>query len=111
MWHDVGPASHFRAGRGYRVVLADPEEELALFGVDDRLCATTNVCPHQHTPNLHQGAFVGEWVTCPLHGWTFNVVSGATPNGGRGLRTYPVKIDGGRVFVFRAPDARFDDAP
>jgi nitrite reductase/ring-hydroxylating ferredoxin subunit len=43
----------------------------------------------------------GEWVKCPLHGSRFNVRTGevAEEPAEVNLRTYPVKVEGGQVYV------------
>jgi nitrite reductase (NADH) small subunit len=64
----------------------------ALFATDDR-------CPHRGGP-LSQGIVHGEAVTCPLHNWVIDLVSGdaAGPDIGC-VRTFPVKVDAGCVLL------------
>lgn len=49
---------------------------IALFNVDGEIFALDGVCPHQGGP-LGKGALSGHIVTCPWHGWQFDVRSGA----------------------------------
>ncbi len=51
------------------------ERIIALFNVEGTLYALDGVCPHQGGP-LGQGELCGEVVTCPWHGWQFNVQTG-----------------------------------
>ncbi len=48
---------------------------LALFNVEGTVYALDGVCPHQGGP-LGQGELCGSIVTCPWHGWQFDVTSG-----------------------------------
>jgi nitrite reductase (NADH) small subunit len=48
---------------------------IALFNVEGTLYALDGVCPHQGGP-LGQGELCGDVVTCPWHGWQFNVQTG-----------------------------------
>jgi nitrite reductase/ring-hydroxylating ferredoxin subunit len=48
---------------------------LALFNVAGTFYALDGVCPHQGGP-LGKGTLEGCVVTCPWHGWQFDVASG-----------------------------------
>ncbi len=48
---------------------------IALFNVAGTFYALDGVCPHQGGP-LGQGDLAGCIVTCPWHGWQFDVRSG-----------------------------------
>jgi nitrite reductase (NADH) small subunit/3-phenylpropionate/trans-cinnamate dioxygenase ferredoxin subunit len=54
------------------------ERELALFNVGGEFYATDNVCPHRGGP-LGEGTLEGSVVTCPWHGWRFDVSTGLNP--------------------------------
>ena len=57
------------------------------------------VCPHEDGP-LQDGSLVGEVVTCPVHGYDFNVRTGECLfDSELGVATYPVKIHGGDLYV------------
>lgn len=74
-------------------------KKIALFRVDGRFYATDNVCPHRGGP-LAQGSLDGPIVTCPWHGWGFDVTSGAClPVTPAKIRTYEVKVEDGDVLV------------
>ena len=60
-----------------KTVVADGRE-LALFNVDGKFFATDNICPHQGGP-LGEGMLSGAVVTCPWHGWRFDVCTGKSP--------------------------------
>jgi len=82
---------------GLRVVAGD--REIALFRVDGRIYAISNVCRHLGGP-LADGWLEGRKVACPWHNWTYDVTTGActlAPNAS--LTTFPVTVDGDDVFV------------
>lgn len=58
-------------GRAYAV----GRYEVAVFNVDGELYAIENSCPHQGGP-LADGWLEGPLVTCPWHGWCFDLRSG-----------------------------------
>ena len=73
--------------------------EVALFNVEGEFFAITNTCPHRGGP-LGEGYLEGDAVTCPWHGWRFNVKTGVSPVIPTSkVPTYEVKVEGGDVFV------------
>lgn len=74
--------------------------EVALYGVDGNVFATDNICTHGHA-RLCDGFLDGYEVECPLHQGRFDVRHGKAMCAPlvEDLRTYPVKIENGRVFV------------
>lgn len=74
--------------------------EVALYDVAGQVYATDNLCTHGHA-RLCDGFLEGHEIECPLHQGKFDVRSGVptcapvtTP-----LKSYPVKIEGGRVWL------------
>lgn len=49
--------------------------EVAVFHVDDGFYAVENACPHQGGP-LADGWLEDATITCPWHGWCFDVRTG-----------------------------------
>ncbi len=47
----------------------------AVYRVDDTFYVLDGICPHAGGP-LGKGALNGQIVTCPWHGWQFDVTSG-----------------------------------
>jgi nitrite reductase (NADH) small subunit len=63
---------------------------LAVFhGRDGRVFATQADCPHRGGP-LADGLIGGTTLVCPLHEWSFDLLSGMALTGTCGIRTYPV---------------------
>ena len=71
----------------------------ALFNVNGVVSAIDGICPHQGGP-LADGFIEGTCVTCPWHGWQFDVQTGKTPLGARIKQAvYDVKIEGSDILV------------
>jgi len=72
---------------------------VAIANVDGKLYAINNVCLHRGGP-LGEGELKGKIVTCPWHGWTYDVTTGRTTmNPAVGVETYPIEIKGDDVWV------------
>lgn len=72
---------------------------IALANVNGKLFAINNVCLHRGGP-LGEGQLSGNTVTCPWHGWQYDVTSGTLEaNLGIGVETYPVEVRGSDIFV------------
>ena len=74
-------------------------EQVALFNVDGEFFAISNTCAHRGGP-LGEGYLEGDVVTCPWHGWRFNVKTGNNaimPN--MKVQNYQVKVEGNDVLV------------
>jgi nitrite reductase (NADH) small subunit len=72
---------------------------VALFNVDGVISAIDGICPHQGGP-LAEGELEGSVVTCPWHGWQFDVRTGQNCLGGRVKQpVYEVKVEGHDVLV------------
>ncbi len=93
----VAKASAVPPGSGtVVVVLGHP---VALFHLEDACYAVSNVCLHRGGP-IGEGTLDGPVVTCPLHGWEYDVRTGANvANPLARLRTYAVRVEGDDVLV------------
>ncbi len=84
-------------GAGKRVQVNG--KEIAFFKTQEGVCAIYSVCPHQGGP-LEEGGITDQVVTCPWHGWEFNVTTGeCTFNDSIKQPTFRVKEEGEDVFV------------
>lgn len=71
----------------------------ALFNISGNYYAIDGICPHQGGP-LAEGEVSGTVVTCPWHGWQFDVCTGQALLGTRIRQpVYEVKIEGNDVLV------------
>ena len=86
------------------------EEDLIRFDYDDRSFAVYNTekgyfatdgyCTHEEQ-HLEDGIVIGTVIECPLHQGRFDVRTGEALSAPVcvDLKTYPVKVDGGDVFI------------
>ena len=73
---------------------------LVLVRVGEQVLALGDVCAHKGGP-LHEGKLSGTRLACPWHGWMYDVRTGQClfPARGGSVPSYPVRIDGGEVWV------------
>lgn len=95
-WVDVAAENDCPPGTAMEVVAAG--KMVALFHTDDGLFATDGMCAHQGGP-VGKGELCGNVVTCPWHGWQYNVTTGKHELSSIHLDTYEVKIDQGRILI------------
>jgi naphthalene 1,2-dioxygenase system ferredoxin subunit len=74
--------------------------DIAFYRVDEDVFATDNICTHGHA-RLCDGFLEGHEIECPLHQGRFDIRNGKAMCEPltEDIRTYPVKIENGRVFV------------
>jgi naphthalene 1,2-dioxygenase system ferredoxin subunit len=74
--------------------------DIALYTVGEEVFATDNICTHGHA-RLCDGFLEGHEIECPLHQGKFDVRDGRPTCDPvtEPLRSYPVKIENGRVFL------------
>jgi naphthalene 1,2-dioxygenase system ferredoxin subunit len=74
--------------------------DIALYSVEGQVYATDNICTHGHA-RLCDGFLDGFEIECPLHQGKFDIRDGSPSCAPvtEAVKTYPVKIEGGRVFV------------
>jgi len=74
--------------------------DIAIYPVDGAFYATDNLCTHGNA-RLCDGFLEGHEIECPFHQGRFDVRDGRPTCDPvtEPLRTYPVKIEGGRVFL------------
>ncbi len=74
--------------------------DIAVYTVGDEVYATENLCTHGNA-RLCDGFLEGHEIECPLHQGKFDVRDGRPTCSPvtEALRSYPVKIEGGRVFL------------
>ncbi len=88
---DLAPGTGTEVSVGGRAV--------AVFNVGGMFYAIGNTCLHRGGP-LGQGFLEGAAVTCPWHGWSFDVTSGENVvNPELKVASYEVKVEEGQVLV------------
>ncbi|HEU5180058.1 MAG TPA: Rieske 2Fe-2S domain-containing protein [Candidatus Polarisedimenticolia bacterium] len=72
---------------------------LALFNVEGEFFAVDNSCPHRGGP-LGEGHLQGKIVTCPWHGWQFDLCTGVSPlNPRHTIRCVRLESEGDDLFA------------
>ncbi len=96
-WIRVATTDELPSGSSRELVVG--ERIVALFHVDGEYFALDGVCPHQGGP-LGKGALTGCIVTCPWHGWQFDVRDGQHQASASLRHTaFPVKVDRDAIYV------------
>lgn len=94
--------------KGKRFLL-DDENEIAVFKIENNFYAVDNICPHNHTSQIYDGYIEEMYVSCPVHGYQFHLVTGEQPGGtGCRLRTFELKVSGDYIYVKKPDKKRFD---
>ena len=75
-------------------------KSFALYMVDGEVYVTDNICTHGNA-RLCDGFLEGHEIECPLHQGKFDIRNGKAMCAPltEDVKTYPVKIEGTRVFV------------
>jgi nitrite reductase (NADH) small subunit len=96
-WFRLTSASNLAPGACGEFVAGD--KIIALFNVDGVFYALDGICPHQGGP-LGKGSMSGCIVTCPWHGFQFDVTSGQHQTSKSLVHPgFRVKVEDGDVFV------------
>ena len=86
-----------KAGSG--IVAEVNGKTLAVFNVDGAFHVIDNTCVHRGGP-LGEGDLAGQVVTCPWHGWEYDVTTGGCVNNPAAtVVRYQVKVEGTDVKV------------
>jgi len=99
-WIRITEAENIPLREGKTLDLGD--RSLAVFNIGERFVAIENRCPHHGGP-LADGIVGGTTVTCPLHNWRICLETGAVTKpcdtGVPEIRTYPVKVEDGMLYL------------
>jgi ferredoxin-thioredoxin reductase catalytic chain len=74
------------------------KRDIAVARVADEYYVLGNLCRHAFGP-LGEGFMDGYEVMCPWHGWRYDVRTGHTDHPDADVKTYPVTVRDGDVFV------------
>lgn len=93
----VANTSEVQPGQG-KIVEVDGNS-IAVWNISGNFFAFQNICPHRGGP-VGEGEVEGTTITCPWHGWSFELTSGASPiNPAAKLTKYDVKVEGDDIKV------------
>jgi len=71
-----------------------------VYKLEDSYYATDGLCTHE-TVHLEDGLVIDDEIECPMHQGIFNIKTGKaiSPPACVDLKTYPVKVDNGKIFI------------
>ncbi len=102
---EVLPAESLPEGSQKAVALG--AVKIALFHFNGEITAIANACLHKAGPlsmGLVEKKYDGLYVTCPWHGWEYNIKTGSAPPGYHDQQAlYEVKVENGKIFVSEKP--------
>ena len=81
--------------------------KIALFHFNNEITGIANACLHKAGPlglGLVEKKYDGLYVTCPWHGWEYNIKTGHAPPGFKDQQAvYEVKVEGDHILVSARP--------
>jgi nitrite reductase/ring-hydroxylating ferredoxin subunit len=86
------------------------DKRIAFFRTAAGVYAADNRCPHEGYA-LKDGDIRGDVLTCAWHNWKFRLTDGKCVFGGENIRTYPVSVRDGWVYVDTTDPAPEEIAP
>ena len=96
-WENVCTLSQLEGGKLLKVKLGDAP--ILLANVEGQVHAMSNACLHRGA-DLSLSEVEGSVITCHLHFWKYDLKDGhCLQVPGAVLKTYPVKVEEGAVFV------------
>ena len=86
--------------KGNKLVFRHGSKQILLLGVDEKIFALDNRCPHEGYP-LSEGTSDSKscLLTCNWHNWKFDLTNGKCVMGADNVATYPVTINGDKIVV------------
>ncbi len=97
-WTEVCKSSEIENGFA-KVCVLPGGDRVAVFNQDGKLSAISNACAHQNGP-LGEGKIIDCLVTCPWHGFQYNVTDGRSPAPFTEMvPTYNLRLSGDRIEV------------
>lgn len=97
-WTDVAAEADLFEGAGMSVTLEN--HDIAIFKLEEGVYAINNDCSHGNA-KLCDGFVEGNFVECTFHQAMFDVRNGSVQCGPatEAVKSWPVKIENGRVFL------------
>ena len=97
-WYPVLKKDDVSPGHGVQVPING--KMLAVFNLEGMFYAIDDTCTHAGA-SLAEGPVAGSVVTCPWHGATFDIVTGAVLSDPayEGVATYNVKVEGDDILI------------
>jgi nitrite reductase/ring-hydroxylating ferredoxin subunit/multimeric flavodoxin WrbA len=88
--------------------------KIALFNYNNEITAMANACLHKGGPLVLgkvEKKYEGWYITCPWHGWEYNIKTGGAPPGYHDQQAlYEVKVENGKILLSEKPVVRAQHA-
>lgn len=97
-WHKVAQEKEIQENSAFSLEIEG--KPLAAYRLGESIYVLDDICTHERA-FLSDGYVDGNCIECPVHGGRFLIATGEAQGGivTEDLRTYPVKIENGVVFV------------
>ena len=93
----IGTCREFTRGRGHARTVEG--HKLVVFRLGEEFHVLEDVCPHAQAP-LSDGDVARAVVTCPYHGWAFDVRTGESTNvAGARVKRFSAVVHAERLWV------------
>ncbi|MEM8629661.1 MAG: Rieske 2Fe-2S domain-containing protein [Pseudomonadota bacterium] len=102
-WVRIGDVGEIGEGRA-KIAVLPGGDRVAVFRHEGKLSAIANACAHQNGP-LGEGRIIDCLVTCPWHGFQYDVTTGRSPAPfTEKIPTYALRLDGSAIMVDPNPN-------
>lgn len=99
-WHEVIHLSPEQLAENKITEIAVADKKVALLKKQDTIFAFAATCPHAGAPLCEGWLDAQGRIICPLHKYRFDPANGRNTSGeGYKLKTYPVEIRSGVIFI------------
>ncbi len=96
-WIKASQKSSVAEGAGICVELEN--KKIALFQINGKFYAIDDMCRHRGGP-LSEGSLDGNVITCPWHGFAFDITNGnCVTNSALKQTSYPVQVKGDEILI------------
>ena len=93
----VGRRDEIPEGSGKTVEVAG--KKIALFNAGGKFYAIADTCLHRGGP-LGEGELEGTLVTCPWHGWQYDITTGCNADDPEvKVASFPVRLEGDDILI------------
>ena len=93
--HKIAKTSDIGEGAGKTFTIEG--QTIAVFNKGGEIFAIEDTCKHKGG-SLGEGKLDGDTITCPLHGWQYNITNGeCLMNSQVKMKNFPVKVENGEI--------------
>ena len=93
--HKIAKTSDIGEGAGKTFTIEG--QTIAVFNKGEGFFAIEDTCKHKGG-SLGEGKLDGDTITCPLHGWQYNITNGeCLMNPQVKMKSFPVKVENGEI--------------